>query len=158
MRLKRDTDSGRSPSASSGSMPIAQDVRFRSHVSQQSAVVSAPSLSSLPSRQPQERLLIANRKVRAVAARQANLRGKLPSPRLRCWSRLIGGGLYYRSTHQAPKLTSKDTIVLADFENKSGDAVFDDTLRQALTVALNQSPYSNVLGDNKVADYPEAHG
>jgi tetratricopeptide (TPR) repeat protein len=64
---------------------------------------------------------------------------------------LIGGGFYYRSTHQTPKLTSKDTIILADFENKSGDAVFDDTLRQALTVALNQSPYLNVLGDNKVA-------
>jgi tetratricopeptide (TPR) repeat protein len=64
---------------------------------------------------------------------------------------LIGGGFYYRSTHKAPKLTSKDTIVLADFENKTGDAVFDDTLRQGLTVALNQSPYLNVLGDNKIA-------
>jgi eukaryotic-like serine/threonine-protein kinase len=64
---------------------------------------------------------------------------------------LIAGGLYYRSTKQTSKLTSKDTIVLADFDNKTGDAVFDDTLRQALTVALNQSPYLNVLGDNKVA-------
>jgi eukaryotic-like serine/threonine-protein kinase len=64
---------------------------------------------------------------------------------------LIAGGLYYRSSKQTPKLTAKDTIVLADFDNKTGDAVFDDTLRQALTVALNQSPYLNVLGDNKIA-------
>jgi eukaryotic-like serine/threonine-protein kinase len=64
---------------------------------------------------------------------------------------LVGGGVYYRSTKEKPKLTAKDSIVLADFDNKTGDAVFDDTLRQALTVALNQSPYLNVLGDNRVA-------
>jgi tetratricopeptide (TPR) repeat protein len=63
---------------------------------------------------------------------------------------LVGGGLYYRS-HQAPKLTEKDTIVVGDFDNKTGDAVFDDTLKTALTVALNQSPFLNVLPDNKVA-------
>jgi Tfp pilus assembly protein PilF len=64
---------------------------------------------------------------------------------------VIGGFFYYRSSRRSPKLSAKDTIVLADFDNKTGDAVFDDTLRQALTVALNQSPYLNVLGDNKVA-------
>ena len=64
---------------------------------------------------------------------------------------LIAGGLYYR-THQGKPLTDKDTIVLADFANSTGDAVFDDTLRQALTVALNQSPFLNVLPENKVAE------
>ena len=63
---------------------------------------------------------------------------------------LVGGGLYYRSL-QAKPLTDKDTIVVADFDNKTGDAVFDDTLKTALTVALNQSPFLNVLPDNKVA-------
>ena len=63
---------------------------------------------------------------------------------------LVAGGLYYRS-HQGKKLTDKDTIVLADFANSTGDPVFDDTLRQALTVALNQSPFLNVLGENRVA-------
>ena len=63
---------------------------------------------------------------------------------------LIAGGLYYRSHHVRP-LTDKDTIVLADFANSTGDRVFDDTLRQALTVALNQSPFLNVLAENKVA-------
>ncbi len=63
---------------------------------------------------------------------------------------VIGGLLYYRS-REAPKLSEKDTIVIADFDNKTGDAVFDDTLKTALTVALNQSPFLNVLPDNKVA-------
>jgi tetratricopeptide (TPR) repeat protein/predicted Ser/Thr protein kinase len=63
---------------------------------------------------------------------------------------LVAGGVYYRS-HQAPRLTDKDTIVVADFDNRTGDPVFDDTLKTALTVALNQSPFLNVLSDNKVA-------
>jgi DNA-binding winged helix-turn-helix (wHTH) protein/tetratricopeptide (TPR) repeat protein len=53
--------------------------------------------------------------------------------------------------HRPPKLTEKDTIVLADFSNSTGDAVFDDTLKTALTVALDQSPFLNVLSDNRVA-------
>ncbi|MGA9897184.1 MAG: protein kinase [Terriglobales bacterium] len=63
---------------------------------------------------------------------------------------LIAGGLYYRS-HRAKPLTDKDTIVLADFTNETGDSVFDDTLKTALSVSLNQSPFLNVLSDNKVA-------
>ena len=62
---------------------------------------------------------------------------------------LVGGGLYWRS-RQAPKLTEKDTIVIADFENKTGDPVFDDALKQALTVDLGQSPFLNILSDRKV--------
>jgi hypothetical protein len=42
---------------------------------------------------------------------------------------LIAGGLYYR-LHQSKLLTDKDTIVLSDFDNKTGDPVFDDTLKQ----------------------------
>ena len=63
---------------------------------------------------------------------------------------LFGGLLYYRA-HQAPKLTDKDTIVIADFANRTGDTVFDYTLKTALTVALTQSPFLNVLSDNQVA-------
>src|ERR1700687_1432327 len=54
-------------------------------------------------------------------------------------------------THRATALTEKDTIVVADFENKTGDPVFDDTLKQALVVDLEQSPFLNVLSDRKVA-------
>jgi serine/threonine protein kinase len=56
----------------------------------------------------------------------------------------------YAYFHRAPKLTDKDTIVLADFENKTGDAVFDDTLRQGLAVELAQSPFLTLLSDGKV--------
>jgi eukaryotic-like serine/threonine-protein kinase len=61
----------------------------------------------------------------------------------------VGGRLLFPGR---PRLTDKDTIVLADFANSTGDSVFDDTLKQGLTVALNQSPFLNVLSENKVAE------
>ena len=65
---------------------------------------------------------------------------------------LVTGGLYYRSHQQSKRLTEKDTIVLADFANTTGDPVFDDTLKTALTVSLRQSPFLNVLSDQQVAE------
>jgi eukaryotic-like serine/threonine-protein kinase len=62
----------------------------------------------------------------------------------------IVGGIYYRS-HRTRPLTEKDTIVLADFSNSTGDAIFDDTLKTALNVSLRQSPFLNVLSDGEVA-------
>jgi serine/threonine protein kinase/tetratricopeptide (TPR) repeat protein len=64
---------------------------------------------------------------------------------------LAAGGLYYRVHRQSKRLTDKDTIVLADFDNKTGDPVFDDTLKTALNVSLQQSPFLNVLSDSQVA-------
>ena len=52
---------------------------------------------------------------------------------------------------QSSKLTEKDTVVLADFENSTGDAVFDDTLKTGLIVSLRQSPFLNVLSDTQIA-------
>lgn len=63
---------------------------------------------------------------------------------------LISGGGYYRAL-QAKRLTEKDTIVLTDFTNSTGDPVFDDSLKTALAVSLRQSPFLNVLSDSKVA-------
>jgi eukaryotic-like serine/threonine-protein kinase len=63
---------------------------------------------------------------------------------------LVGGGLYYRS-RQSKRLTEKDTVVLADFVNRTGDAIFDDTLKTALNISLRQSPFLNVLPDSQVA-------
>src|SRR5213593_614648 len=63
---------------------------------------------------------------------------------------LVAGGVFYRS-HQSKRLTEKDTIVLTDFANSTGDAVFDDTLNTALSVSLRQSPLLNVLSDIEVA-------
>jgi eukaryotic-like serine/threonine-protein kinase len=62
---------------------------------------------------------------------------------------LAVGGYFY--LHRTPKLSDKDTIVLADFANSTGDAVFDDTLKTALNVSLRQSPFLNVLSDSQVA-------
>jgi len=66
-------------------------------------------------------------------------------------SSLIGGALYYRSHQRSRLLTEKDTIVLADFANSTSDAIFDDTLKTALSVSLRQSPFLNVLSDGDVA-------
>ena len=49
-----------------------------------------------------------------------------------------------------PKLTDKDSIVLADFDNRTGDPVFDDTLRQGLSVELQQSPFFSVISDQQI--------
>ncbi|HYA22571.1 MAG TPA: protein kinase, partial [Terriglobales bacterium] len=62
---------------------------------------------------------------------------------------LLAAGSYLY-LHRTPKLTDKDTVVVADFANTTGDPVFDDTLKTALTVSLRQSPFLNVLSDNKV--------
>src|SRR5207245_11315040 len=48
--------------------------------------------------------------------------------------------------------TEKDTIVLADFDNATGDAVFDGALEQALAVQLGQSPFLNILSDRKIGE------
>jgi eukaryotic-like serine/threonine-protein kinase len=61
----------------------------------------------------------------------------------------VGGWLYFARRAQA--LTEKDTIVLSDFTNTTGDAIFDDTLKTALNVSLRQSPFLNVLSDSQVA-------
>jgi eukaryotic-like serine/threonine-protein kinase len=63
---------------------------------------------------------------------------------------LVASGLYYLS-QQSKRLTGKDTIVLADFVNSTGDPIFDDTLKTALNVSLRQSPFLNVLSDSEVA-------
>ena len=63
---------------------------------------------------------------------------------------LLAAGLYYRSQH-GRHLTEKDTVVLADFANSTGDPVFDDTLKTALNVSLRQSPFLNLLSDSQVA-------
>jgi serine/threonine protein kinase/tetratricopeptide (TPR) repeat protein len=63
---------------------------------------------------------------------------------------LVSGGFYYRSHQQSKRLTDKDTIVLADFANSTGDAIFDDTLKTALTASLRQSPFLNLLSDDRV--------
>ena len=70
---------------------------------------------------------------------------------------LIAGALYWRWRSAAPAttaalLTEKDTVVLADFTNSTGDPVFDDALKQALAVQLGQSPFLNILSERRVEE------
>src|SRR5262249_37496489 len=64
---------------------------------------------------------------------------------------LVGCVAYYR-LRQANLLTEKDTIVLAGFDNTTGDPVFDDTLRQGLAVQLEQSPFLSLVSERKVGE------
>jgi len=108
-RLKRDSESGRTSAASSGTVALAE----------------------------------------APAARFAKL-WRIAVPVLLV-ALLLGVGLYYRSRPQSKRLTDKDTIVLADFANTTSDAVFDGTLRQGLAAQLEQSPFLNLLSDDRIA-------
>jgi eukaryotic-like serine/threonine-protein kinase len=65
---------------------------------------------------------------------------------------LAGAGLYLWKLRPSKPLTEKDTIVLSDFVNTTGDSVFDDALKQALAVDLGQSPFLNVLSDRRVSE------
>ena len=64
----------------------------------------------------------------------------------------VAGRHYHYRAHQTRPLSDQDTVVLADFDNTTGEVVFDDALKTALTVALNQSTFLNVLPENKVSD------
>jgi serine/threonine protein kinase/tetratricopeptide (TPR) repeat protein len=65
---------------------------------------------------------------------------------------ILSGVTAWSLSHSAsrPKLTEKDTIILADFDNKTGDPVFDDTLRQGLSVELQQSPFLTLISDTRI--------
>jgi DNA-binding winged helix-turn-helix (wHTH) protein/tetratricopeptide (TPR) repeat protein len=65
---------------------------------------------------------------------------------------LIAGWSYYRSRHVRGRLTEKDTIVLADFVNTTGDDVFDGALKQGLSVQLGQSPFLDLVSEHKVSE------
>ncbi len=60
------------------------------------------------------------------------------------WSMVAAAGAWYWHSRQSQGLTEKDTIVVADFNNTTGEPVFDAALKQALTVDLEQSPFLNV--------------
>jgi tetratricopeptide (TPR) repeat protein len=94
----------------------------------------------------------------AVAPAEAWVKSALKSTRFR-WVAATGAAivliglavsgwlLFSPKTHA---LTDKDTIVLADFTNTTGDTIFDDTLKQALATEIQQSPFFNILSDRKV--------
>src|SRR6266545_2483098 len=65
---------------------------------------------------------------------------------------LVATAGYFIYARRTPALTDKDTILLADFVNTTGDPVFDGTLKQALAVQLGQSPFLDIFSDDRVSD------
>jgi serine/threonine protein kinase/Tfp pilus assembly protein PilF len=65
---------------------------------------------------------------------------------------LVLGAFWYFKRTPSPPLTERDTIVLADFINNTGDPVFDGTLKQALAAQLEQSPFLNIFSDQRVRE------
>jgi serine/threonine protein kinase/tetratricopeptide (TPR) repeat protein len=150
-RLKRDTDTGRAVAASSGSVAAAHDSTPSSAsqqpISQQGAppssgaVPSAAALASIPS---------SSVKVAAATSEQTGKTKvwKIALPVAALIIAIAAGAFFY--TRRSASLTEKDSILLADFVNTTGDAVFDGTLKQALAVQLEQSPYLNVLPQSRI--------
>jgi serine/threonine protein kinase len=132
-RLKRDTDSGRSAAV----IPVSEEAE---------AEPSAPA-ASRPSSGKQKAAESASQA--SVAAERRKLPWKIVVPALAVVLVLIAGALYWRST-KAHALTDKDTIVLADFTNTTGDSVFDSTLRQGLSVQLEQSPFLSLVPEQGI--------
>ena len=144
-RLKRETETGRPGVASSGAMRVAE------------------AMDSRPIPQPPVPASGSNpAAAQASSSGAVNIADAPSSGGKKLWkilvpagvvtiAALIAGSLYYRSRPAAP-LTEKDTVVLADFENTTGDPVFDGTLKQALGVDLEQSPFLNILSDRRVGE------
>ncbi len=155
LRLKRDTETGHMPAASSGMVPVAHDNGSQTVTSPPApASGSAPaavSSSSSPAAPP------AAPMITIPAAGRSGLWKVLVPAVVLVIVGLVSVGLYQRSRSATPvakpaPLTERDTVVLADFDNKTGDAVFDDALKQALAVELGQSPFLNILSDRRVEE------
>jgi eukaryotic-like serine/threonine-protein kinase len=142
-RLKRDTEIGRAMAGSSETMAVVQESTSPVAQPLSPASGSSPALAPSPSSSTEKvaEVPVAGRKLWKILAPAAVILVVVA----------IAGTFYFRSRQITHRLTEKDTIVLADFTNSTGDAVFDDTLKTALSVALNQSPFLNVLSENKVA-------
>ena len=145
MRLKRDASSGQVSAASSGMVAAVQDTGSQRVVQQpMPSSVSVPVAASSA----------AVRVTEVPVTGGKNLWKILVPAAVVLLAAAIGGAFYFRShsTKPATALTEKDTVVLADFDNSTGDPVFDGALKQALAVQLGQSPFLNILSDRKVGE------
>ena len=152
-RLKRETESSRT------GVPAAVDDTGRP--SPGTAVASSSPSSGPPSAKQQTALSSGQA---AAAGRSMGNRWKILVPTVVVVvAALLAGGVYWHSRSAVPAfnaalLTEKDTVVLADFDNKTGEAVFDDALKQALAVDLGQSPFLNILSDHRVGETMQLMG
>jgi len=142
-RLKRETESRRGVPASSGSVAVTRESGSQVTPQPSPASGSSPVLAPSPSS--------GAVKVAEVPVAGRNLRKILIPAAVILVSVAIAGAFYLRSRQTAHRLTEKDTIVLAEFTNTTGDPVFDGTLRQGLSAQLEQSPFLSLLSDQRVA-------
>jgi serine/threonine protein kinase/Flp pilus assembly protein TadD len=159
-RLKRETDISRSGSTAvasslSGSTAVAAAAPASADLGSGSSGVVTPrpehasgSASAVAS-VPQSSASVKAAEVPAASRR--NL-WKILAPVVAVVVIAVVAAYFYFRPHAAAPLTERDTVVLADFDNKTGDPVFDDALKQALAVQLGQSPFLNILSDRKVED------
>jgi len=159
-RLKRDTQSGHMAAASSGAVPVASSGAMAAAPQPAPSAVSVtppPASGSAPAVAVSSSSAVATT-LPATSAVPSSRRWKVVVPAVVVLIvGLVAVGLYLRSRSatsatKATPLTEKDTVVLADFTNKTGDPVFDDALKQAMAVELGQSPFLNVLSDRKVGE------
>jgi serine/threonine protein kinase/tetratricopeptide (TPR) repeat protein len=140
-RLKRETESDRTVAvtAAEDDDDEVQEERKSAH--------KTPTVDRRASSKKQK--AASSTKVPVIPERMPGIRWKIVLPAAAVLVLLAAAGLFFRSrTSQA--LTSKDSILLADFVNTTGDSVFDGTLKQALAVQLEQSPYLNIVPDETV--------
>ena len=166
-RLKRDTDSSRhvlpvaedapfapassagvTPASSSSGVPPPPSARASSAsatpaASSASSGVSSPAAASGPISAAQ----ISSPGIAGPGKKRSLALGGAAALLL-----AIGAGIFYVLQHRSPELTSKDSILVADFVNTTGDSVFDGTLKQALAVELEQSPYLNLLPESRIKE------
>ena len=144
MRLKRDTDSATTRLGSGVAAIADAQAGVEASVDRArsaSAVVPPQTTSGSAPTLPSEAAPVEKRGRNKIVAGVAAV----------VIAGAIGGGLYW-SSHRAPKLTDKDKVVIADFTNSTGDTSFDDTLKQALSVSLAQSPFLNIVSDQEVSE------
>jgi tetratricopeptide (TPR) repeat protein len=146
-RLKRDTETGRAIAGGSGIVAVAQDSGSQV-AAQPPAQPPSPTFGSSPTAAPSSSSSTV--KVAEVPVVGRKRRKILVPAAVILVAVAIAGAFYFRSRQTTAHMTEKDTIVLADFTNSTGDPVFDDTLKTALTVSLRQSPFLNVLSDSDV--------
>ena len=130
-RLKRETESGRAALSSEVAEKAVEPVAVTVPPSGGKHQAVPPSAPPVPGKVPSYR------------------RWKILVPAAVLIAALTIAGLLWRS-RQPQALTEKDAIVLADFANATGDSVFDGTLKQALAADLEQSPFLNVLSEDRV--------
>ena len=153
-RLKRDTDTGRT-AVPADSSAISSPKSAASTAEQTS---SPGNSSSAPASAGTAHLEAARGLSGGASAAESGTRAEAPARKrlatgavaaLALIALAFGGYLFLL---RGPKLTEKDTIVISDFANSTGDAAFDDTLKQALTTELGQSPFLNILSDQKLTE------